>query len=724
MEDKFLIWLDILGFENLAKEVAVSSKVSERKVRDDFIHVINEKISEEKRKGEISGYKYGESDDWLLVLDSLDLVFKIIMCILDHSTGYKEHEKIPLEIVIGTAKYDKWTKFEGSSLTIENSTIEFLKKAIPKNYRDWFKKSHQKSITSSFVAITESTYQNMEQYDKEFCKKIEPLEDTKAESFYIANLTNLQKRGFVLKFLEKIDKESTSGYRRIERIFVAPKGFEEIKETLEKDNFVFIVGDPEIGKTYTATRILWEYFLRGYEPIWNSGSETQDRAFIRKKLRECVFKPNSVTYFEDPFGKTIFEDSEELRRTIDYIISKIQNLDAKAIITSREEVFNQFIKEKLSQKDLKALTVEMRLKKPSYDEEKMIEILTQWATEFECKWLQDESLKAFVILQARKKLTTPLSLRDFALSSKNSLDKSQLDSLINEKSKAVKAAFAEEIAKMPKEKILFLTIIAILKPVKIPIVKSKYQELCENFGFDIDQYSFESLQNHFSAKIGRDWDEDYFEFTHPSYEEGIITSWNRIEIMNFFLKILDTLIRDENPRVRGSCGVILIKNLTEFRFEQKAEEFIEKILRDKKADTRFGVADAVSVYFQNLPFELGMNYVNRMINDRNRSIRIASIQTISRNFEKIPRNVALSFFEKGLEDRAAIVRLETLGCVRSHLSEMPDKLLTKTLETNEKLTNYTGWFIKFLANIDKRILEKEIKELRKNREKINKKQAN
>jgi hypothetical protein len=99
---------------------------------------------------------------------------------------------------------------------------------------------------------------------------------------------------------------------------------------------------------------------------------------------------------------------------------------------------------------------------------------------------------------------------------------------------------------------------------------------------------------------------------------------------------LNILIRDENPRVRGCCGVILIKNLTEFRFEQEAKGFIEKILKDKKADTRFGVADAVRMYFQNLPFELGMNYVNRMSNDRNGSIRYAAIEAISRNFEKNP----------------------------------------------------------------------------------------
>jgi hypothetical protein len=46
---------------------------------------------------------------------------------------------------------------------------------------------------------------------------------------------------------------------------------------------------------------------------------------------------------------------------------------------------------------------------------------------------------------------------------------------------------------------------------------------------------------------------------------------------------------------------------------------------------------------------------------------------------------------------------------------VPDRLLTKTLETNEKLTNYSGWFIRFFAEIEKRILEEEIGEVIKNR---------
>ena len=39
---RYPTWLDILGFEKLAKRVAEESGLADRKVRDDFTDVINE----------------------------------------------------------------------------------------------------------------------------------------------------------------------------------------------------------------------------------------------------------------------------------------------------------------------------------------------------------------------------------------------------------------------------------------------------------------------------------------------------------------------------------------------------------------------------------------------------------------------------------------------------------------------------------------------------------
>jgi hypothetical protein len=55
MEKAFLIWLDILGFQELAQEISEQCNLSERKVRDDFIRIINEKVTDLKNNGLIMG---------------------------------------------------------------------------------------------------------------------------------------------------------------------------------------------------------------------------------------------------------------------------------------------------------------------------------------------------------------------------------------------------------------------------------------------------------------------------------------------------------------------------------------------------------------------------------------------------------------------------------------------------------------------------------------------
>jgi hypothetical protein len=415
MGSTFLIWLDILGFEELGKLIAQSSRISERKVRGDFIRLLSEKIAEEERKGDIIGKKYGGGDDWLLAVNSLDSVFKVICEIFDHNTEYQGYEKIPLEIAIGKGQYTKGTKLEGSNFVIEDSIIDFLKTPITDYYREWHRLKYSCPVTSSFIALTDDVYEEMNPFDKEFCEKIEYAYIAKGGkeqriSFFIAELPKVIRRGIAFRFLKKIGKSPTSSFRRIDRIFVPPNEYDNIIDLLEKHKIVFIVGDPEIGKTYTAARIMWEYYLKGYNPTWNSGAELQERATVRKKLSECEVFDHSVTYFEDPFGKIRFEDREDLRRTIDCFVSNIQSLDVRVIITSREEVFKEFEKEKLSQSSLRKFTIEMRLMKPSYSDDKMEQILLEWATEFDCKWLKIEDLKTGILNQAKINLATPLSL--------------------------------------------------------------------------------------------------------------------------------------------------------------------------------------------------------------------------------------------------------------------------------------------------------------------------
>jgi hypothetical protein len=573
-ENKFLIYLDILGFEELARQIAEKSKIiSEIKIREDFISIIDQKIIEVESRGEIAG-KLEQQDAWLLVANSLDSVFETVYHILNHNTQLKGYEKIPLEIAVGYGQYSKWSKLSGKNLVCEKSTIDFLKSHLTDAYRNCYKERYSRPITNSFVVLSESVYKLMAYYEKKLFRRIKnPLSKNGKISnyFFAADIKDVIKRGKLLNFLGKIGKSKNSWFRRIDSAYVEPNEYESILENLEKKKILFLVGDPEIGKTYTAARILWEYYLKGYTPVWNSGKEPPDRKVIRKKLCEFDISNHTVTYFEDPFGQNRFEDRPELRRLIQTILFNIKQLDTRVIISSRENVFKEFTKEILSEKDLSEFVFEMKLMKPSYTIDKMTQILISWAREHNCRWLSSNELTFDILIEANRRLTTPLSLWDFAFSSKEYVNPSKLRALIKEKSKAVKASFAEEIVQMSKEKIVFLSLISILSQLKPAVVKDIYHKISEHLKLnDSYQNSFESLEEQFATKVTLSevgFHTQYYGFTHVSYENGVVNSWNRDEVKEFLLEILKRLIKDSDPVVRGSCGLSLIKNFDDLSFK-------------------------------------------------------------------------------------------------------------------------------------------------------------
>ena len=131
--------MDILGFEKLPSLISHKTQVSNRKIRKDFLKVIQDKIEISKTKGYFIGAINGQGDDWLLAVNSVNSVLKLIFELFDHNTEYLGFEKIPLEIAVGCCSFDAFSSLTGNGLICENSTIDFLKKPIIKFYRDWYK---------------------------------------------------------------------------------------------------------------------------------------------------------------------------------------------------------------------------------------------------------------------------------------------------------------------------------------------------------------------------------------------------------------------------------------------------------------------------------------------------------------------------------------------------------------------------------------------------------
>ncbi len=669
-----------------------------------FVDVIENQFDEVRRKKLIDGYSHVEIDAWLITCDSITAVFQTITILLNHNTGFQAIEAIPLEIAIGLQEFDQWAVLKGNKLTVEGPTIDFLKTKILEKYRKWFKEKNPSPIKSTYILCTTPVYSKAEIFEKLQMQSL--TDEGSGISFFILNVDHIISRANLLAFLTKIGRLPESDYRRIDQIFVPPNEYDSMLETLEKSNVLFLIGDPEIGKTYSAVRIMWEYYLKGYTPIWDNGGESLERKKLRRKISDCeVRESNTISYMEDIFGKTKYENRDDLDRQISLYIDKVTHKGSKVIISTRESLFKEFQKETPTEGELKQFIVRLDLKKPSYDKTKLSMILYLWAFEFQCKWLKDKDLSEQIVKESVKKLTTPLGLREFACASAAVTEKAVLIELIKKKSKKTRDAFGREVTGMPKEDRLFLTLICILKSVDPKITEGLYNDYCQNLsGFNLEQNSFDCQIRKFSTRI-EVLDSGRFDFYHPSYEEGIISSWSSAANKSLAIRILNQLSISKNTRVRGSCGFILIQYFYDLPFQDDAKAIIMKILGDKKTEARFGVAQAVEHFSKELPDTIRAECLKRMFKDTNRFVRRYAVYTAANGFSYMPIQNVNEFISNGLEDKAADVRLAAVDVVKNNIDMIPVELVKTALRVNEELCNSSNWNIGEFANIIYRILK-------------------
>lgn len=396
-EKKYLVYVDILGFEALAREIAEKTGFEEDVLRQNYLSdPLEKEIGEIKREGiqisqgisEIEG-----SDNYVLIVDHIQTAFELVGKLTRIRIPHKDYKFIPLEVGLGTKEIDEDIVVKPIN---RKEIIKFLKSDIINPYRSYYETKHGARIKETFVLFTPDFFDVLEPLDRKYCERI----SYKTKTFFAADVDNVQQRGRVFEFLEKIGYPGSKWYGRIDAVYVPPLEYEDMAGTLKEKRIVFITGTPEYGKTYTAVRLMWEYYNSGYEPRWIKGGERAERIEVRAKLENigAELKPGHIIYFEDPFGRTKYERREGLEREIGAIIDKVKQLeDAYVIITSREEVFKEFEKEKISSKVLKEFERKLNIKKPSYDYEKRKEILLTWAEAENCKWLRNKELKNFVL---------------------------------------------------------------------------------------------------------------------------------------------------------------------------------------------------------------------------------------------------------------------------------------------------------------------------------------
>jgi predicted amidohydrolase len=320
-------------------------------------------------------------------------------------------------------------------------------------------------------------------------------------------------------------------YLRINELFVEPQEYPSLLDMLERSKLLFITGDPGIGKTYTAVRLLKHYFELGYEPVWYAGLERAERLVQRRVLENFQPKKGQVVYFEDPFGRTIFERRDSIRRVFGPLVDALRETDARVIVTSRREFFEQFRQESSASLDFGPVTEELNVVKPSYSGAALTKILhvlavsASWYSDAECRDLVQSAIGS-------RRLATPLAIRDFVFSTEQVTDQTALLERLERRRIEQKELFTEELVACDLRTKLALSLVYLfgsqstatfstwfsqvaqyLDPTQpVTGAQSFTDELRIQSGYRLEQYGVKAI---------------IIRFIHPYYEEAFVAAIER-----------------------------------------------------------------------------------------------------------------------------------------------------------------------------------------------------
>lgn len=315
-------------------------------------------------------------------------------------------------------------------------------------------------------------------------------------------------------------------FRNIDNYFVKPREYDKMRQDLDDNNLVIIIGDPGIGKTYTAVHLLYDYFQKGYTPKWFFGLIKENRETQKVNLLSYEPQEKEIVYFEDPFGKVKFERKEELIRDFLPLVEKIKLSKSKIIITSRSQVFEVFSKETLDPIQLAQYSKEMSITKPSYSVNDLIKITENYLNNL-TDWGSNKTLKNILIKAIKdKKIVTPITIAHLIKTYRTKPTIQELKkSIITHQTTDQTILFSEEIKEIsiPNKVLLYCVFYGDKLPIKklYNIYDNTLSSLSVKMHFDwisvIDVFNQQEGYRIYKYGVKT----QFLRLSHPLYEETL-----------------------------------------------------------------------------------------------------------------------------------------------------------------------------------------------------------
>lgn len=681
-DTRFLIFIDILGFEEFPRLIAQETNQYSDVFRETYIEEPFKECIEKNQ--DIFQILTKGTDDCLLLVKSIDTVIKCIDIFSTIPLKLPGYSFIPVEIAVDYITISSRVK---KPINTDN-VISALKNNILRLYKSNYENTNNgKKIDNTFIIATPRAYKEL---------KVTPVE----------NQTKLQKRKYVQisqdfisrerkisVFFEnlRIEKSDYSG-SFIDKIYIEPDEFEEIQKQLHTDRVIFITGPPGFGKTYLAIRLLWLGFKEGYIPKWircNDEFGKPQKEFI--EFFDLNIKDKEIVYIEDPFGKITFKQNDELLKRFSILLEFIKQKDVFVVFTSRKDVFEAFEKTCYSPDKIREIEQEINVIKPSYNFKKRKEICAKWAEEKGCIWLKNRKLKSKVLssLKDPTLLSTPLSIHDFIQATSTISDEKLLLEKIHEYSKETWAAFGEEIVGLCESKrrdhVLLLSLIFITDilpySTDFSFFEGEYNQL-KSQEFDDFEIVFRDEKHRLSItkrfSESKSPDEDIVRFAHPIYAKSLNYLLKNKCFRTIFFEVFEHLYLNED--------LFSISEIVNDYYTDIPRALRNRILYNKLIENIWNNSEIIST----IGIDATLFDKKRKICTYERNFVSTDIlSAIVKDFNQLPKTIQQLFFIVSKNENNAYSFARALLSNSQSLSEELIDLLIQLCETEETSKSVT-----------------------------------
>lgn len=364
-------------------------------------------------------------------------------------------------------------------------------------------------------------------------------------------------------FIQAIGQNSDI-IRNIEKFYVEPNEFEEITRSLLEKNIVLILGDPGIGKTYTAIKLLFDYFKKGYTVRWISSLKREEREIQIAKITECEPSFNEIFYIEDPFGRTSFDNSAEIKEILLPLIYRFKNSQSKLIITSRSEVFDLFSKETLDSHALWEYSQEINIRRPSYSIDKLLLIAKNYI-DYYTSWKNKLIIiKTFDRYIKRRRLLSPYSIYNIVRSFASEPSVGELEECISQfTNRDMSIPYSDGIKKLSIPHLIGLYVVYFLSGESVAVMQETFNrtqsKICSQI--PIIELTFaaiiEAQEGYRITQMGRL--RPSFRLSHPIIEDVMVKLYETNDnCKSIATAVYVTIFQNNTPK----SVTILMRHLT------------------------------------------------------------------------------------------------------------------------------------------------------------------